>query len=321
MDSTEPTLVVAVAGGHKATQPWVEAFATRLPGWRVVSQGAEPDPVRVRAVVAWRHPPGTLMAYPGLQAVFSLGAGVDHLISDPDLPNVPIVRVVDPDLTARMSEWCVLHVLRHHRQAARYERQQADKLWDDDERQPAARDVRVGVMGLGILGQDAALKLKTLGFDVAGWSRTPKSVPGLATFSGDAGRDDFLARTQILLVLLPLTPATRGILDTALFRILARDGHLGGPVVLNAGRGGLQNEADILRCLADGTLKAVTLDVFATEPLPETSPFWTHPGVTITPHNAAVSNPDAIADRIAGQILGMTRGEPLQDVVDPARAY
>ena len=321
MDEQKPTLVVAVAGGHKATQPWVEAFGARLPGWRVVSQGAESDPAGVRAVVAWRHAPGSLVAYRGLQAIFSLGAGVDHLLSDPGLPDVPIVRVVDPDLTSRMSEWCVLHVLRHHRQVARYERQQAEKLWDDDDTQPAAKDVRVGMMGLGVLGQDAARKLQTMGFDVAGWSRTPKSVPGLDTFAGDAGREAFLARTQILVVLLPLTPSTRGILDAALFHTLARDGHLGGPVVLNAGRGGLQNEADMLRCLGDGTLKAATLDVFDTEPLPATSPFWTHPGVTITPHNASVSNPAAVADRIAGQIRGMARGEPLDDVVDPARAY
>ena len=319
--SSERTLVVSITGGHKAAQPWVAALRARLSGWTVVPQGQERDPSIVRHLVTWRHPHGSLAIYRNVRAVFSLGAGVDHLISDPHLPAVPIVRIVDPDLTARMSEWVMLQVLRHHRQSARYDRQQAAAEWSDDDTQPAARDVRVGVMGLGVLGRDAALKLAMMGFDVAGWSRTAKTVPGIATYTGDAERTAFLRRTQILVVLLPLTRGTRGILDAALFGALARDGHCGGPVVLNAGRGGLQNEADILRCLDDGTLKAVTLDVFDTEPLPAESRLWSHPGVTVTPHNAAVSNPDAIADRIAGQILADERGEPLQDVVDGARAY
>ena len=321
MSSNDPIVVVAITGGHKAAQPWIEAFGSRLPGWNVVSQGQETDPGLVRYVAAWRHTHGSLDAYSSLRAIFSLGAGVDHLMGDPKRPAVPVARIVDADLTARMSEWVVLHVLRNHRQAARYERQQARRIWEDDELQPAAKDVRVGVMGLGILGQDAARKLKVLGFDVAGWSRTRKDVPGMATFAGQTELGAFLAHTQILVVLLPLTPATTGILGASLFRRLARDGHLGGPVVLNAGRGGLQNEDEMLHCLDDGTLKAVTVDVFQTEPLPQDSRFWTHPGVTLTPHNAAVSNPDAIADRIAAQIRAIERGEPLQDVVDPERAY
>ena len=319
--ASQPTLVIAVGGGHKAAQPWVEAFAERLPGWTVAPQGAEADPAIVRHLVSWRHPHRSLAVYTGARAIFSLGAGVDHIIADPELPPVPIVRIVDADLTARMSEWVMLHVLRHHRQATRYESQQAATTWSDDDWQPAARDVRVGVMGLGVLGRDAAVKLATIGFDVAGWSRTGTTIPGIACFAGPEQQRAFLERTQILVVLLPLTPATRGILDAALFGELARDGHCGGPIVLNAGRGGLQIEADILRSLDDGTLKAVTLDVFETEPLPATSRLWSHPGVTITPHNAAISNPDAIADRIARQILAYERGEPLQDVVDPARAY
>lgn len=321
MSETDRTLVVVVGGGHKAAQPWVEAFRTRLPGWSVVPLGDTIDPARVRYVAAWRHPHGALAPFTGLRAVFSLGAGVDHLVADPQLPAVPLARVVDPDLTARMSEWVVLHVLRHHRQDRRYERQQGEVLWDDDLLQPAAKDVRVGVMGLGVLGRDAASKLRVLGFDVAGWSRTPKSLAGLHTFAGEQELDAFLAHAQVLVVLLPLTPATRGILNAQLFGKLARDGYLGGPVILNAGRGGLQIEADILHCLDDGTLHAVTLDVFETEPLPADSPLWWHPRVTITPHNAAVSNPDAVADFIAAQIRAHERGEPLSHVVDRSRDY
>ncbi|HEX4765584.1 MAG TPA: glyoxylate/hydroxypyruvate reductase A [Lichenihabitans sp.] len=313
--------LLLVVEGRDAATPWIEAFRARLPGWRVVGLSDAFDPARVRHVAAWRHPYGSLKGLTSLDAIFSLGAGVDHLLGDPDLPPATLVRVVDSDLTARMTEWVVLHVLRHHRQAERYVRQQHDGLWSDDPLQPAAKDVRVGVMGLGVLGGDAAAKLKLLGFDVAGWSRTAKTLPGVPTFAGDGGLDAFLRRTQILVVLLPATPRTQGMLDAALIGKLARDGHLGGPVLINAGRGALQNEADILRCLDDGRLKAATLDVFETEPLPTTSPLWRHPAVTVTPHNAAISSTGAVADAVAAQILAFGRGEPLQHVVERERAY
>ena len=133
---------------------------------------------RIRYVLSWRHPPRSADGLPNLKAIFSLGAGVDHLFADPALPDAPIVRVVDPDLRDRMSEWVVLHALAHLRQLRRYERQQRERIWADDETQPKAGDVRVGVLGLGVLGADAAMKLKALGFRVAGWSATPKSVAG-----------------------------------------------------------------------------------------------------------------------------------------------
>ncbi len=321
MSRNDALLLVVEGRGARAAAPWIEAFRARLPGWRIVGEGDAFDPARVRHVAAWRHRHGSLGRLTGLDAIFSLGAGVDHLLGDPDLPPATLVRVVDPDLTARMTEWVVLHVLRHHRQADRYARQQRDGLWSDDPLQPAAKDVRVGVMGLGVLGGDAAAKLKLLGFDVAGWSRGPKTLPGIPTFAGENGLDAFLARTQILVVLLPATPVTNAIIDAALIGKLARDGYLGGPVLINAGRGSLQKEADILRCLDDGRLKAATLDVFETEPLPATSLLWRHPAVTVTPHNAAISSTGAVADAVAAQILAFERGEPLQHVVERERAY
>jgi glyoxylate/hydroxypyruvate reductase A len=253
--------------------------------------------------------------------LFSLGAGVDHLIGDPLLPKVPLVRVVDADLTARMSEYVVLHCLMHLRRQRRHDEQQRRKIWFDDRFQPGAHEVRVGIMGLGVLGQDAARKLKVMGFDVAAWSRSPREVEGVQSFSGESGLTPFLARTDILVCLLPLTEATRGILNRSLFERLARDGKLGGPILINAGRGGLQVEADILAALEDGTLHAATLDVFETEPLPAHSPLWTHPAVTVTPHNAAMSNPDSIAEQIAEQVGAFERGEKLKNVVDPRLQY
>jgi glyoxylate/hydroxypyruvate reductase A len=209
----------------------------------------------------------------------------------------------------------------HLRQQRLYDRLQAERRWWDDRHQPAAADVRVGVMGLGVLGLDAARKLKVMGFDVAGWSRGPKDVEGMATFAGEAGLDAFLARTDILVCLLPLTPDTRGILNAGLLERLARDGRLGGPVLINAGRGGLQVEADILRCLESGALKAATLDVFETEPLPPDSPLWAHPSVTITPHNAAMSAPDAVGAQVAEGIRRSEAGLPPLHAVDLTRGY
>jgi glyoxylate/hydroxypyruvate reductase A len=270
---------------------------------------------------AWKQPPGSLAALPGLKVIFSLGAGIDHLARDPELPDRPIVRVVDPDLTARMSEYVVLHCLAHLRGTRYYEAQQRARNWDDARDEPAASDVRVGIMGLGVLGADAARKLAIMGFQVAGWSRTPKRLDDVSSFAGEAELGGFLARTDILVSLLPLTKDTRGLLDRRIFAGLARDGRIGGPVFINAGRGGTQNEADILACLDDGTLAAVTLDVFETEPLPQDSPFWTHPRVTLTPHNAATSDPDAVAAFVAAQIRRFEAGEPIRNTVDLRAGY
>jgi glyoxylate/hydroxypyruvate reductase A len=313
------TLLVAINGWDVA--PWLDRFRRFLPDRRIVGAGEPFDPAEIRYVASWKHTPGSLAALPNLEAILSLGAGVDHLIGDPDLPRVPIIRVVDQDLTERMSEYVVMHCLMHLRRQAQYDAQQRERRWYDERDQPAARDLRVGLLGLGVLGSDAARKLGIMGFDVAGWSRSPKQIEGVRTYAGEGEFDAFLGRTDILVSLLPLTEATRGILDRSLFAKLARDGRLGGPIVINAGRGGLQVEEDIVACLTDGTLKAATLDVFATEPLPASSPLWTCPGVTITPHNAATSDPAAVASFIASQIRRHEAGGSWDNVVDRQVGY
>jgi glyoxylate/hydroxypyruvate reductase len=303
------------------TQPWVERFRRLLPDREIVVLGESFDRNAIRYVATWGPKPGSLSGLPNLEAIFSLGAGVDHLMSYPDLPDVPIVRVAQDDLTHRMSEYMVLHCLMYLRDQRRFDEDQKAKRWKPDRAPPIAGDVRIGIMGFGVLGQDSARKLKVMGFDVAGWSRTPKSVEGFKVYAGDEGLVPFLNRTDILIALMPLTPDTQGILNRSLFAKLARDGRLGGPILINAGRGKLQVEADILSCLDDGTLKAATLDVFETEPLPEDSPFWTHPRVTVTPHNSATSEPDATARYIAQQIRRHEAGEPFEAVVDRVRGY
>ena len=278
------------------------------------------DPGEIAYACVWKQPPGLMAQFANLRVIFSLGAGVDALTADTTLPAVPLVRIVDPDLTMRMTEYVVLHVLMIHRQQRAYDAQQRQRIWNELP-QPAAHEVAVGVMGLGVLGGAAAAALARLGFRVAGWSRTPKQLDGVETFYGPAGIDSFLARSEVLVCLLPHTPATDSILDHALLRKLKRDGALGGAYLINAGRGRLLVEADLLAALEDGTLSGATLDVFAEEPLPKTNALWSHPQVTVTPHAAAASVPDALVDNVLRQIARFERGEAMENVVDRTVGY
>jgi glyoxylate/hydroxypyruvate reductase A len=292
-----------------------------LPSHKIVTLDESFVRASVRYALSWRHPPGALKDLANLRAIVSLGAGVDHLFADRALPDKPIVRVVDPDLTTRMSEWVVMHALVHLRHLRRYERQQRESVWEDDDKQPKASDVQIGMLGLGVMGKDAAAKLKALGFKVAGWSASPKFLPDVACFSGAAGLKLLLGKTDVLIVLLPLTEATRGIINALLLAQLKQDGPLGGPILINAGRGGLQVEGDLLAALDSGTLKGASLDVFEREPLPKDSRLWAHPAVYVSPHNAAISTPEATAAFAARQIEAFERGEPLAHVVDRRRGY
>jgi glyoxylate/hydroxypyruvate reductase len=278
------------------------------------------NPNDIAYACAWMAPRGLMATFPNLQAIFSLGAGVDQLLADPTLPRVPVVRIVDPDLTMRMTEYVTMHVLLHHRQQRRYDAQQRERLWLDHD-QPAASEVSVGIMGLGALGRDAAAVLKRLGFNVAGWSRTPRNLPGIETFHAAEGLDAFLARSEILVVLLPNTPATEGILNLRLLRKLKRDGTLGGAYLINAGRGKLQVDADILAALDEGSLAGASLDVFPDEPLPKESRIWSHPHVIVTPHNAAASVPRTLVNNVLKQIERFEAGEALANLVDRNAGY
>ena len=311
-------ILLALAGWEP--DAWLARFLALGRGRNVRLFPEIGDPAAIRYACVWKPPAGLLASLPNLQAIFSLGAGVDHLMSDPALPDVPIVRIVDPDLASRMTEYVVLHVLLHHRRFKFYDTHQRERTWRE-ETDAAASEVRVGIMGLGVLGRAAAAALKPLGFQLNGWSRTQKIIPGATVFSGDAGLKAFLAQTDILVCLLPLTADTRGFLNYELFRGLARDGALGGPALINAGRGGSQVEADVLRALDDGTLTGASLDVFEREPLPAASPLWTHPKVFVSPHNAAQSEPRALTKYILAQIERFEGGLPLENVVDRKRGY
>ncbi|WP_102961027.1 2-hydroxyacid dehydrogenase [Mangrovicella endophytica] len=306
--------------GSYDPQPWLTAMGREAPEETIVLAPDGPEDPSIEYAVVWKQPRNLLTRLPNLKAIFSLGAGVDHILADDTLPDVPILRIVAEDLTNRMSEYVVWRVLDHTRQGRLYRERQTQRLWGE-EHQPAAHAITVGLMGIGALGQDAAAKLRALGFQVAGWSRTPKHIDGITCYSGPDGLAAMLGVTDILVVLLPLTEETRGILDTPLFEQMKRQTPLGAPVLINAGRGGLQNEGAILRALDGGRLSEVSLDVFETEPLPAASPLWSHPRVFVTPHAAAASDPDALSSLIMRQIANHRAGEPLKHAVDRSAGY
>jgi glyoxylate/hydroxypyruvate reductase len=316
-------LAILVHGGTENWSParWKVRFDEVCRDRRVLLLPATDfDPAEVHYAAVWKPKPGELAGFPNLRVIFNLGAGVDALMADRSLPDVPLVRVAVGDLTDRMAEYVVLHVLMHHRQEIYLRESQRIKRWAP-KFQHAAGAVSVGIMGLGTLGANAADILRRLGFRVVGWSRSPKQVAGVTCFHSTDGFDAFLRQTDILVCLLPLTSDTRHILNRNVFAKLSRNGPLGAPVLINAGRGGLQNEKDILACLDDGTLGAASLDVFETEPLPAESPLWSHPRVVITPHNAAESAPLAIVRYALRQRQRHLDGLPLENLVDRRRGY
>jgi glyoxylate/hydroxypyruvate reductase A len=301
-------LALIVKGGSANWSPerWKSRFDDVCQDRRVfLLPDPQFDPADIHYAAVWKPGHGELAAFPKLRVIFNLGAGVDALMADSSLPKVPLVRVAVGDLTGRMTEYVVLHVLMHHRQEPYLRACQREKRWQPRS-QWAANAISVGVMGLGTLGADAADALRRVGFRVSGWSRNPRQIDGIDCYHGKAQLDTFLQRADILV---------------CLFAKLNRNSPLGAPVLINAGRGGLQNEADILRCLDDGTLGAASLDVFANEPLPPDSRFWTHPNVVLTPHNAADTDPDEISKYVARQIERFEAGGALENVVDAARGY
>jgi glyoxylate/hydroxypyruvate reductase A len=321
MNKSALALIVNGGSANWSPERWKGRFDDVCKDRRVfLLPDAKFDPADIAYAAVWKPGHGELAAFPNLRVIFNLGAGVDALTADVSLPKVPLVRVAVFDLTDRMTEYVVLHVLMHHRQELYLRASQREKRWAPKFQWPASA-ISVGIMGLGTLGSNAAEVLKRLGFRVSGWSRGAKQIDGVECFHGQAQLDAFLERTNVLVCLLPLTADTRQILNRGLFAKLNRDSPMGAPVLINAGRGALQNEADILECLDDGTLGAASLDVFANEPLAGDSPFWTHPNVVLTPHNAADTDPDEISKYVARQIERFEAGGALENVVDPARGY
>jgi glyoxylate/hydroxypyruvate reductase A len=295
---------------------WLESFRAALPEEEIRVFPALGDPAEIDCALVAKPPPGELAKLPKLRLICSLWAGVDGLLLDPAFPRqVPLARLVDPYMTQAMAESVLAHVLGAHRQLDIYRRQQSEGVWRMRP-QPRAQERRVGILGIGALGSDAALKLKALGFDVAGWSRRERKLPGIASFAGADQLIPFLRRTEILVCLLPLTEGTRGILDARVFAALPA-----GATVVNLARGGLVVDRDLLAALDSGHIGAAVLDAFEVEPLAQDHPYWRHPRVQITPHIAAISDARSVAPVIAANIRRFRAGEPVQNLVDLTAGY
>ncbi|MGI9491061.1 MAG: 2-hydroxyacid dehydrogenase [Geminicoccaceae bacterium] len=295
---------------------WRDALLAEIPDldFRVwPDQVGDPDEIDLALV--WRPPAGELKRYPNLKAILSLGAGIDAMLQDQTLPDLPLARMVDPSLTRNMADYILLAALRHHREFDLFEREQRRSNWAFTFPK-GVEDRRVGVMGQGVLGKAASLALHQQGFDVAGWSRSSKSIKGIETYHGTGQIDAFLTRTEILVCLLPLTDETEGILSSSLFKKLPKGAYL-----INAARGRHLMEEDLIDALDSGQLAGATLDVFENEPLPDHSPLWLHERILITPHVASYCLPKTAAKGVAENIRLARAGKTLQHQVNRSKGY
>ncbi len=292
-------------------KPLLEALDPSLE----VLLGDDPRIADAEVAICWDAPRGIYAQMPRLKLVHSIAAGIDNVVAEQDLRGLPVCRVVDPMLAEGMLQYVLWGVLMFHRKIDLAMRSQREQQWKRPLQTPAA-SCRVGLMGLGEMGGRIAEVLPTLGYTVRGWSRTPKQIAGVTTFSGEAGYRDFLAGTDVLVCLIPLTPETRGILDRRTFDALPK-----GATLIHCGRGEHLVEADLIAALQSGQLRGAALDVFEKEPLPPGNPLWTTPGVLVTPHMATMATFDVVAQQIVRNIGQLGRGEPLLHTADMARGY
>jgi glyoxylate/hydroxypyruvate reductase len=310
-----PVVLLVTPRSDEAAQ-WGRLLRERMPDvdFRINPEAGNRNDIEV--VLAWKPPHGLLATFPRLELICSLGMGVDHLLDDPSLPRtVPIARLVDRNMIEQMSEYALYAVLHFHRRFDIYERYQGQRRWQELPL-PHTASRRVGVMGLGANGADCARKLVSLGFNVLGWSRTPKQLPGVECLHGADDLPHFLGKTEILVIALPLTQATTGILNARTLALLPSGCH-----VINFARGGLIVEADLLQALDAGQVAGVFLDVTEQEPLPPDHPFWVHPNVRLTPHIAGLTNPQTAIEPIVENIRRLGSGRPLLDLIDIERGY
>lgn len=296
--------------------PWIERLSQALPGEDVRAGEAPGELSEIDIVVIARPQPGLFTRLPNLKLVISLRAGVDDLVAAPDLPpNVPMCRAQDPGGDRLIDEYALLHVLRHHRRLPEFAAAQARAEWIRPEVLHASQR-RVGFMGLGVIGLTAARRVRDAGFQVASWTRTPHDEPGIESFHGADGLAPFLARSEIVVNLLAVTPQTVNILNAETLARLPE-----GAAVINLGRGEHVVDEDLIAALDSGHLAAATLDVFRTEPLPADHPFWAHPKVTLMPHTARRTQPGLIIPRVEENIRRFRAGKPLLQPVARGRGY
>lgn len=309
--------LVIKSGGQAAIPEWQAHFHEFAPGLEIVGwDSPEANPQETDYVLVWEPDAGRLVQFPNLKLIVSTGAGVDHILADPQRPaHVPIARMVMEETAEGMSEFVLTAALMIVKDIKRMVDNQAHKRWET--LVPGAiKDFRVGVMGVGFLGAATARLLRDVGFQVAGWSRSGTDIEGVSSFTGQSELGEFLARSDILVCLLPSTEATRGILCTKTLAQLPA-----GASLINVGRGSHMVDADVLEALNNGQLWRAVLDVFEPEPLAADSAFWNHPGVIVTPHCASTPTRRERARYTAMLIERLERGEPLPNIYDPERGY
>jgi glyoxylate/hydroxypyruvate reductase len=268
-------------------------------------------------VVLFSHgAPGIFPRLPNIKLIVALQAGVDALLKDPDLPtDVPVVRSSPPQGDQMIMEYVLLHVLRHHREMPFFLENQRRLVWEKPEIFQAS-DRRIGFMGLGLMAFKCAAILRDIGFHVASWTRTEKDFDGVESFYGDDGLEPFMARTDILINVLPLTPDTEDILCSRTFKMMPE-----GACIINIGRGQHVVDCDLISALDSGHLAGATLDVFRQEPLSTDHPFWKHPNITLMPHTARKTRPIDIAPQIVENVRRLRVGEPLLQLVNKEAGY
>jgi glyoxylate/hydroxypyruvate reductase len=294
---------------------WRDALLAELPGADIHIAPDVPDPAAITTAIVWRPPHGFFAPLTGLRLVVNLGAGVDSLLGRDDLPDVPIVRLSDPGMVSLMTSYVLFSVIRYARNIDSFEDAQRRSEWRYIHPRSLSK-VTVGVLGLGELGAAAARALAALGFDVRGWSRSAKDVPGVSCSHGLDALDALLGAVEIVVILLPLTPETRGLIDASRLRAMQP-----GTKLINAARGAVLDEDALIDALRQGHLGGATLDVFVTEPLPVESPLWTMPNVLITPHLASITLPEEAARVVAESIRRVARGEAPLHAVDRRQGY
>ncbi|WP_343741383.1 glyoxylate/hydroxypyruvate reductase A [Herbaspirillum huttiense] len=313
-----PVLLIK-SGGVAALAEWRASFDEFAPGLGLDVRAwddPEVDPARVQFVLVWQPEPGRLAQFPNLKAIISAAAGVDHILADPHLPELPIVRMVTPETQQRMAEFTLMSSLMLLKDMPRIIAQQVRAEWREFSTPRTARETRVGVLGLGALGLSAARMHAAVGFETAGWARSLRSEKGLACFAGPDTLPDFLARTDILICLLPETTDTRHLIDADLLRQLPR-----GAAVINVGRGSHVCLPDLLAALDSGHVSGAVLDVFDEEPLPDEAAVWRHPRVLVTPHAAATPSRRERARQAAVAIAAMLGGLPPPHLYDRSKGY
>lgn len=295
---------------------WVPRLEAAMPGCRISVWNPDGPPSGAEVALVWKPPVALFQHETRIETLFNLGAGVDALLKMKEIPpHVRIVRLEDAGMSVQMAEYALYALLRVSRDFEAFDQSQARQHWDTREGTRQA-DWPVGVLGLGQVGARVAQTLAEFGYPVAGWSRTPREIAGVESFSGQEALPAFLARTRFLVNVLPLTPDTRGILNRDTLGQLLPEAHL-----VNVGRGEHLVEEDLVQMLEEGEIAGATLDVFHTEPLPQDHPFWRDSRVHVTPHIAARTLRDESIAQIAAKVAQLMRGEPITGVVERSRGY